>query len=97
MKFKGHDFRGMDISYINIQEADWPATVDDCLVICTGVSMCKGVTYAYAWSLPFYRCHFKKASRWETGFTPNSCCNHYEVTRGYQGKDDGSKLSVNLI
>ena len=94
LKFQGYDLYGMGISHVNIQEAGWPATVDDCLVNCSHISMCKGVTYAYAWTLPFYRCHFKKASRWETSFTANSCCDHYEVTRGNEGEELRGNLTL---
>ena len=97
VKFQGYDLYGMDISYINIHEAGWPATVDDCLVNCSHIPRCTGVTYAYAWTLPFYRCHFKRASRWETSFTPNSCCDHYEVTRGNEGEKCRGSLTVAFI
>ena len=97
--FYDHDLGGRHVKSgmitADIEESRWPKTIDDCLAYCNQNPECKGVTYAYGWGKPFLRCFFKEASRWGTpSFITSSCCHHYELTRGHEGEETGSTLSV---
>ena len=88
VRLQGYDLLGQGTGYDpDIQDSGWPASIDDCLANCTESVRCRGITYAHTWSLAAHRCHFKKPSRWKARtFNPNSCCDHYELTRGHEGE-----------
>ena len=82
VKLEEQDMWLNDISCSRFGVPDGPQTIEDCLVRCTG--SCMAVTHVLSEN-PQRRC-YKNANRWQKSLTQNAYCNHYEPSRGDDGK-----------
>ena len=92
VKLEEQDMWLNDISCSGFGEPDAPQTIEDCLVRSTG--SCMAVTHVLSEN-PQRRC-YKNANHWQS-LTQNACCNHYEPSRGDDGKQIEYFTNIHMV